>query len=134
MIDSNRVEAINKIELPQNKVEVQSFLGKLNFLRRFIAAFFEIVKYITNMLGKDQEIRWTHESKKSFESIKRAIAEAPILASPDFSKYFIIFSFTSEHMVIMVLLQKNHEDHEKPIAFYNKTLRDAPLKYNILNK
>ena len=45
---------INKIELPLNKVEVQSFMGKLNFLRRFIVAFAEIVKYITNMLGKDQ--------------------------------------------------------------------------------
>ena len=57
-IDPNRVEAIRKIELPWNKEEVQSFLGKVNFLRIFIAAFAEIVKYITNMLGKDQEIRW----------------------------------------------------------------------------
>ena len=29
-IDPNRVEAIRKIELPRNKVEVQSFLGKVN--------------------------------------------------------------------------------------------------------
>ena len=33
-----------------------------------------------------------------------------------------------------VLLQKNSEGHRKPIYFYNKTLRDAPLKYNILDK
>ena len=33
-----------------------------------------------------------------------------------------------------VLLQKNHEWNEQPIAFYNKTLRDAPLKYNIVEK
>ena len=31
-----------------------------------------------------------------------------------------------------ILLQKNDQDQEKPIAFYNKTLRDAPLKYNII--
>ena len=32
------------------------------------------------------------------------------------------------------LLQKNHEGYEQPIVFYNNTLRDAPLKYNILDK
>ena len=33
-----------------------------------------------------------------------------------------------------MLLQKKEEGYEQPIAFYNKTLRDAPLKYNILEK
>ena len=63
-----RVEAICKIELPHNKVEVQSFLGKVNFLRRFIVSFVKIVRYITNMLGKDKEIKWTSEAKHSFEN------------------------------------------------------------------
>ena len=36
--------------------------------------------------------------------------------------------------MVGVLLQKNHEGHEQPIDFYSKTLRDAPLKYNILDK
>ena len=43
-IDPKRVEAIHKIELPHNKFEVQSFLGKVNFLRRFIVSFAEIVR------------------------------------------------------------------------------------------
>ena len=58
-IDPNRIEAIHKIELPRNKKEIQSFLGKVNFLRRFIAAFVEIVRWITNMLKKDNDNRWT---------------------------------------------------------------------------
>ena len=53
-IDPNRVEAIHKTELPWNKVEVQSFLRKVIFLRRFIVDFSEIVRCITNMLGKDK--------------------------------------------------------------------------------
>ena len=74
-IDPKKVEAIIKIELPRNKVEVQSFLGKVNFLRRFIAAFAKIVKYITDMLGKDKEIKCTLESKQSFNDIKKDIFE-----------------------------------------------------------
>ena len=71
---------------------------------KFIVAFAEIVKYVTNMIGKDQEIRWNPEAKQSFEGIKRAIAEAPVLASPDFSKSFLTFSFSSEHTMARVLL------------------------------
>ena len=96
--------------------------------------FAEIMKWITSMLKKDSNIKWTPEAKQSFEDIKKAISEAPVLVSPNFSKDFIIFSFASEHTIAGVLLQKNQEGNEQPIAFYNKTLRDAPLKYNIMEK
>ena len=66
--------------------EMQSFVGKVNFVRRFIPNFAEIVKDITRMLKKEVEIKWTIESKHSFEDIKRAPTQAPILISPDFSK------------------------------------------------
>ena len=66
MIDPKRVEVNCKIELPRNKFEVHSFLGKVNFLRRFIVAFAKIVRYITNMLGKEKEIKCTPEAKQSF--------------------------------------------------------------------
>ena len=66
------------------------------------------MKYITDMLGKDEEIKWTLKHKKSFEDMKKAIYEATILACSDFSKYFLIFSFSSEHTVVGVLLQRNH--------------------------
>jgi hypothetical protein len=43
-IDPGRVEAIKAIVLPHNKKAMQSFLGKINFVRRFISDFAEIVK------------------------------------------------------------------------------------------
>ena len=57
-IDPSRV-AIHKIDLPSSKKEIQSFLGKVDFLRRFIPSFVEIVKLITNILRKENEIKWT---------------------------------------------------------------------------
>jgi hypothetical protein len=56
-IDSSRVEAIQTLPLPRSKKEVQSFLGKLNFLRSFVSNFVELVNYITRMLRKDSEIK-----------------------------------------------------------------------------
>ncbi len=133
-IDPQRVQAILQVDLLRNKKEVQSFLGQVNFLRRFISCFAEIVKNITNMLKKDHEIKWTEDAKKSFQDIKQAIATAPVLISPDFTKDFLIFSYASKHTVAGVLLQKNEKGEEQPVAFYSKTLRDAPLKYDILDK
>jgi hypothetical protein len=40
-IDPNRVEAIQTLSLPRSRKEVQAFLGKINFLRRFISNFAE---------------------------------------------------------------------------------------------
>jgi hypothetical protein len=57
-----------------------------------------------------------------------------VLISPDFTKYFIIFSFSSEHTIVAVLLQKNNEGHELPIALFSQALRDAALKYIIMEK
>ena len=37
-------------------------------------------------------------------------------------------------MIAAVLLQKNKEGLEQPIAFFSKTLRDYELKYSILEK
>ena len=51
-VDPSRVEAIEKIDIPRSKKEVQSYIGKLNFLRRFIPNCAEIMKSITNMLKK----------------------------------------------------------------------------------
>jgi hypothetical protein len=61
-VDPKRIEAIDTINIPRNKKEIQSFLGKIIFLRRFIPNFVEIVKLITDMLKKDSEIKWTVES------------------------------------------------------------------------
>ena len=133
-IDHGRVDAIRQISLPRNKKEVQSFIGKVNFLRRFIIDCAEKMRNITEMLRKGNEIKWTTEARKSFEDIKIALTQAPVLISPDFNKYFQIYSFASEHTIAGVLLQKNDQGYEQPIAFFSKTLRDAPLRYNIMEK
>jgi hypothetical protein len=133
-IDPARVEAIQKLSLPRSKKDIQSFLGTINFIRRFIANFAELTKYITCMLRKDSEVKWTEEAKHSFESIKKSIMTTPVLISPNFDKDFYIFSFASNDTIASVLLQKNEDGHEQPVAFYNKVLRDAEIKYDPIEK
>jgi hypothetical protein len=133
-IDPKRIEEIDTISIPRNIKEIQSFLGRINFLRRFIPNFTEIVKLITGMLKKDNGVNWTTKARASFSHIKKFIREAPVLASPDYLKGFLIFSFASEHTIATVLLQNNEERFEQPIVLFRKNFRDAELKYDILEK
>ena len=86
------------------------------------------------MLKKDNEIKWTVDTRKYFKDIKKSITKAPFLVSPDFSKDFLVFSYASEHTIAGVLLQKNSQDLEHPVAFFSKVLRDGELKYEIMEK
>jgi hypothetical protein len=56
------------------------------------------------------------------------------LINPNFTKDFCLFSFASKHTIAAVLLQKNNEGYEQPIAFFSKALRDVALNYKIMEK
>ena len=82
---------------------MQYFLGKINFVRRFISDFAEIVKPLQEMIKKDSNFKWTKERKEAFDKIKEAIAEAPNLRSPNFDKKFILYTFAYDHLIVVVL-------------------------------
>ena len=133
-IDPDRIQGILQVPHLRNIKELQAFLGKINFLRRFIPNLAELIRLLNNMLKKDSKVKWTLEAKQAFEGIKTALTQTPVLTSPQFDRDFIIFSFASQHIIAVVLLQKDDQGSEKPIAFFSRALRDAPLKYQIMEK
>lgn len=128
------MSTIKTLTLPRNKKDIQAFLGKINFLRRFIPNYFEIVKDIIDMLLKDHEVKWFVSSRHAFDQIKKAIFGAPTLANLDYAKPFSIFSFALEITLATLLLQKNEDSHDQPITFFSKVMRDVELKYEIIEK
>ena len=72
---------------------------------------------------------WKVEGKKRFQDIKDAIAKAPVQVSQDYSKDFMVFSFASEDTIAYVVLQKNKDGNEQPIAFMSRLLQSSKLNY-----
>ena len=122
------------MSVPRSKKDIQSFLGKINFVRRFIPNFAELVKHVTSMLKKGSEVKWMDAARKSFDSIKKDNMEAPTLSNPDYSKEFHIFSFASGDTLVVAQLQKDDEGSKHPVAFFSKKLRDVELRYDIIEK
>jgi hypothetical protein len=96
--------------------------------------FDERIKPLSALIKKDVAFRWNDKTNKSFEDIKDAISQAPVLISPDFSQDFIIFSFASQDTIVGVLMQKDADDYEHPMDFMSKVLRDSKLNYSITEK
>ncbi|XP_057849101.2 uncharacterized protein LOC131060021 [Cryptomeria japonica] len=78
--------------------------------------------------------RWSVEGKTTFNEIKEPIAHAPVLVCPNYTQYFIIYSYASEHTMSAILMQKNQEGIESPIAFMNFPLKVDELKYSQMEK
>ena len=55
-IDPAIIESILVIPHPRNVKELQTFLRKINFLRRFISNLSELIRLLNNMLKKDSSI------------------------------------------------------------------------------
>ena len=92
------------------------------------------MKPMQALLKKNAKFVWTNEGRESFGSIKYTITRSPVLVSPDYTKDFMIFSFASKDTNVGVLLQKNFEGFEQPIAFMSRALQNFELKYTIMEK
>jgi hypothetical protein len=85
IIDLERTQVISKLTPPSSKKSMQSFLGQINFVRRFVPSFSEMVRPLQNLIKKDVQYHWGPQESQAFYSIKKSIVEAPSLMSPDFS-------------------------------------------------
>ena len=83
-IDPERIKAIEQIPLPHNKKGMQSFMGTINFVQRFVPDFAQIVKPLQQMGKQNAQFKWTEIEKNAFSKIKTVVAHAPSLKSPNF--------------------------------------------------
>ena len=65
IIDPEFVEAISKIDLPNSQKATQSFLGKINFIRRFVPKLAQVVKPLQFLVKKDVPFKWSDEQKNA---------------------------------------------------------------------
>ena len=62
-ISQKTISAIDKVEAPTTKVELQSLIGKINFVRRFISNLSRKIQPFSSLLKlkADQEFVWREE-------------------------------------------------------------------------
>lgn len=131
--DPKNVEAILNFPTPKDIKGVQSFLGMVNFYRRFIPFAADLTKPLTLLLKKGMTFNWTTETQQAFEQLKQHLGNSPLLVFPDFSKVFYLYTDASNHAVGAVLEQV-HDKYRRPIAYMSKTLNPAQQNYSTIER
>ena len=109
-------------------------MGTINFVRRFVPDFDQIVKPLQQMVKQSVQFKWTDVEKNAFGKIKKSIAHAPSLKSPNFEKDFILYTFASDDSLAAVLTKKEDGGDEYPISFMSTGLEGAELNYPAVDK
>ncbi len=131
--DPKKVECVENWPEPTTVKEVRSFLGLCSYYRRFIACFSEIAKPLHQLTEKDRKFAWTEQCSAAFQTLKKKLTEAPLLAHPDFSQPFILDTDASDLAIGSVLSQKI-DGVERAVAFASRTLSKSERKYCVTRK
>ncbi|KAK8594732.1 hypothetical protein V6N13_015651 [Hibiscus sabdariffa] len=123
-VDPGKIEAIVSWKQPKNVSEIRSFLGLAGYYRRFVEGFSIIAAPLTKLLKKDVPFVWTEAQQASFEKLKKALTQAPVLVQPESGKDFAVYSDASHSRLGYVLMQEG-----RVIAYASRQLRPYELNY-----
>lgn len=129
-IDYDRTKAIYDFPRPKNKKDIASFIGMVNFFRKFIANFAQLAAPLNFLRRKNQKFEWGETQQASFDALKLALASAPVLAVPDFDKQFILQTDASNSGIAAVLLQEQN-GARRPIGYASRSLSETEKNYSV---
>ncbi|MBW0541184.1 hypothetical protein O181_080899 [Austropuccinia psidii MF-1] len=131
-IDKNKVAAVLLKPMPQNKKEIQSFLGFAGYYRQHIQDFASIARPLYKLCDKDTVFEMTVDRVKAFESLREALTTAPLLLMPDFKLPFKIYTDASADGLGAALHQVqilNDKPVEGPICFISRQIKPNEARY-----
>ncbi|XP_050387219.1 uncharacterized protein LOC126803454, partial [Argentina anserina] len=132
-VDKSKIDLVRHLPLPTSVRDVRSFLGHAGFYRRFIKDFSKIARPMSSLLQKDVPFHFDDDCKHAFETLKKLMTSAPIMAPPDWSLPFELMCDASDYAVGAVLGQRKDK---QPYAIYyaSRTLNDAQQNYTTTEK
>ena len=87
--DPEKVEKVSKWPVPINVREVQQFLGLVNYYRRFVKDCAQLAKPLHRLTENNREFQWTDQCQQAFDTLRRLLVSAPVLAFPDCARGLI---------------------------------------------
>ncbi|MBW0569224.1 hypothetical protein O181_108939 [Austropuccinia psidii MF-1] len=131
-IDKNKVAAVFLKPMPQNKKEIQSFLGISGYYRQHIKNFASISRTLHKLCDRDTVFEINVNRVKAFESLRQAFTTAPLLLMPDFKLPFkLVINASGDglgdalHQVHII----NDKPVEGPICFICRQIEPTEARY-----
>ncbi|KAJ3687882.1 hypothetical protein LUZ61_017046 [Rhynchospora tenuis] len=109
--DPKKIEAMCNWPSPRTVKELRGFLGFTGYYRKFVKNY-----RMTDQLKKNS-FNWDDKAEKAFNTLKSAMASAPVLAMPDFTQPFVLETDACDKGIGAVLMQ-----NRQPLAYLSKSL------------
>ena len=104
-IDPDKVRAIQDLPPPRTQKEVRSFMGRLNYIARFISQMTAKCDPIFKMFRKHNSDKWDEECHVAFNKVKEYLTNAPVLIPPVPRRPLILYLTVHERSMGCVLGQ-----------------------------
>ena len=137
--DPKKVKAIQDWPIPEDRQQLQSFLGSVNYLSHFIAGLSDLRKPLQNLVSADTPFIWTETHTQAFNRLKSKISNDCLIHFYDTKKPVFIECDSSGVGIGAVLLQpdSDHVESDKngipcnlrPVAYASKSLTEAERRY-----
>ena len=90
---------------PRTEREIRGFLGRLQYINRFIARLIDIYEPIFRLLKKSQPTIWDNDYQRTFEKIKECLISSPVLVPPTLGHPLLLYLLVSDIVVGCMLAQ-----------------------------
>ncbi|GBM44476.1 Retrovirus-related Pol polyprotein from transposon 17.6 [Araneus ventricosus] len=127
--DSKKLESIEIFPTPQNKQELQRFLGMVTYLAKFAPILSNMAHSLRQLLKKNSVWLWDSNMERDFELIKKKLLEVPCLQIFYSNKPVILSVDASTYGLGAVLLQNS-----QPVAYGSVSLTNTQQRYAQIEK
>ena len=145
MVDSSgivplpsKVEAITSMPRPNTKVELQRFLGCVNFFHRFLPGVAEVLAPLHSLTASapspKSALSWDSARSDAFKAAKLALFDAVRLVHPDPDVNATLSLTTDASLVAVGAVLSQGGADGPPIAFFSKKLSPAEIKYSAFDR
>ena len=134
-MDPDKASAILEMSHPCTEKEVRGFLGRLNYIARFIFQLTATCKPIFKLLRKNQVVEWNEDYQIAFDKIKQYLREPSILRLPVPGRPLILYLTVLDGSMDCVLGQQDETGKKEHVIYYlSKKFTDCEQRYSALEK
>ena len=123
-VDPIKIRAILEMPPPKTEKEIRGFLGKLQYISKFIARLTTTCEPILKLLKKGEPKEWIEDCQKAFEAVKEYLSNPPILAPPKPWRPLNLHLSVIEDALGSMLAQEDEKKQEHVIYYLSKKLKD----------
>ena len=130
-VDPDKLCVILEMPHPVTEKEVRGFLGRLDYIARFIFQLTATCEPIFKLLRKNQAAKWNEDCQIAFDKIKQYLREPPILRPPVPGRPLILYLKILDGSMGCVLGQQDEMGKKEHAVYYLSTkFTDCEKRYS----